>query len=271
MPQACRENSIFVISSNCLKNVEDIKGNMNGVFRTCHEVKSKRVQVNDTIVTVKPSSINEIVQGELVMKINRRENEHGLVRNIIYLVNEKKEVINSKKLLQYYINSKVAGNKSKVQYTPSSHGNCRNAEKSFFPLKKSTLNRFRSQVYQKGKRKIGNLYDAEMNANNDYKDYGNFPRSKKQLIDLSRSQLADNEVGDILAYNEELGSNGIIWHHSDIPDDLWVLGTNVMTNELSNATKVLPTSVDPTFSFGRYEVTPFIYGSVALNANQKTF
>ena len=124
------------------------------------------------------------------MKINRRENEHGLVRNIVYFVNEKIEVLNSKILMQYYINSKVAGNKSKIQYTPSSHGNCRNTEKSFFPLKKSTFNRFRSQVYRKGKRKIGNLYDPEMNANNDDKGYGDFPRSKKQLIDLSRSQLA---------------------------------------------------------------------------------
>ena len=225
MPQACRENSIFVISSNCLKNVEDIQNDLNGVFRMCHEVKSKIVQINDTIVTVKPNSNKEIVGGELVMKINRRENEHGLVRNIVYFVNEKKEVLNSKILLQYYINSKVAGNKSKVQYTPSSHGNCRNAEKSFFPPKKSTLNRFRSQVHQKGKRKTVNLYDAEMNANNDDKDYGDFARSKEQLIDLSRSQLADKEVGDISACNEELGSNGIIWHPSDIPDDLWVLGT----------------------------------------------
>ena len=184
-------------------------------------------------------------------------------------MNEEKEVLNSKILLQYYINSKVAGNKIRVQYTPSSHGNCRNAEKSFFPLKKSTLDRFRSQVYQKSKRKIGNLSDAEMNANNDDKDYDDFPRSKKQLIDLSRSQLTDNEVGDILAYNEELGSNGIIWHHSDMPDDLWVLGTNVMTNELSNATKVLPISDDPTFNFGCYEVTPFTYRSVAFECKSK--
>ena len=53
--------------------MEDIKSDLNGVFRTFHEVKSKRVQVNDTIVTVKPNSNKEIVEGELVMKINRRE------------------------------------------------------------------------------------------------------------------------------------------------------------------------------------------------------
>ena len=101
MPQAYRENSTFVISSNCLKNVEDIKSGLNGVFQTCHELKSKRVQVNDTIVTVKPNSNREIVEGELVTKINRRENEHGLVRNIVYFVNEKIEVLNSKILMQY--------------------------------------------------------------------------------------------------------------------------------------------------------------------------
>ena len=69
--------------------------------------------------------------------------------------------------------------------------------------------------------------------------------------------------------NEEFGSNGIIWHHSDIPNGFWVLGTNVMTNELSNATNLLPISVDPTFSFGRYEVTPFIYRSVAFECKSK--
>ena len=84
VPQACRENSIFVISSNCLKNVEDIKSDLNGVSRTCHKAKSKRVQVNNIIVTVKQNSNKEIVEVELVMKINRRENEYGLVRNITW-------------------------------------------------------------------------------------------------------------------------------------------------------------------------------------------
>ena len=96
VPQACRENSIFVISSNCLKNVEDIKSDLNGIFRTYHEAKLKRVQVNNIIVTVKQNSNKEIVEGVLVMKINRRENEDGLVRNIVYFVNEKKRSAESK-------------------------------------------------------------------------------------------------------------------------------------------------------------------------------
>ena len=48
------------------------------------------MQVNNIIVTVKQNSNKEIVEGELVMKVSRRENEHGLVRNIVYFVNGKK-------------------------------------------------------------------------------------------------------------------------------------------------------------------------------------
>ena len=48
--QACRENSIIVISSNCLKNVEDIKSDLNAVFGICHKAKSKRVQVNKLLL-----------------------------------------------------------------------------------------------------------------------------------------------------------------------------------------------------------------------------
>ena len=60
-------------------------------------------------------------------------------------------------------------------------------------------------------------------------------QGRKQLIDLFRSQLANNKVGDILTYIEELEDSGIIWHHSYFPDDLWLLETNVMINELFNS------------------------------------
>ena len=53
---------------------------------------------------------------------------------------------------------------------------------------------------------------------NEDSDYGDLPRSKKQLIDLPRSSFMDNEVGDILDYNKELNIDAILWHHSDIPE-----------------------------------------------------
>ena len=35
-------------------------------------------------------------------------------------------------------------------------------------------------------------------------------KKKKQLVDLSRSSLMDNEVGNILAYIEELNNDAIV-------------------------------------------------------------
>ena len=59
----------------------------------------------------------------------------------------------------------------------------------------------------------------------------------------------DNEVGHILADNEELNNDAIVWHHSDILDDRWVIGTENIAVEMANAI-TLPISVDPTFNFG---------------------
>ena len=45
---------------------------------------------------------------------------------------------------------------------------------------------------------------------NEDRDYRDLPRSKKQLIDLPRSFLMDNEVCDILAYNKELNNDATL-------------------------------------------------------------
>ena len=45
------------------------------------------------------------------MKVNRSENKQGLVRNIVYFLNKHNQVINSKVILQYYVNKKVFGNR----------------------------------------------------------------------------------------------------------------------------------------------------------------
>ena len=39
---------------------------------------------------------------------------------------------------------------------------------------------------------------------------GTFQDKKKQLVDLSRSSSMDNEVGNILAYIEELNNDAIV-------------------------------------------------------------
>ena len=127
----------------------------------------------------------------------------------------------------------------------------------------STLQNFKKQVTQKSERVISVLYDNVTQIRNKDSDYGDLPRSKKQLIDHLRSSLMDNEVGDILAYNKELNNDAIVWHQSDIPDDHWVIGTGNIGVEMANAI-TLSISVNPTFNFGAYDIAPFTYRSVVF-------
>ena len=105
----------------------------------------------------------------------------------------------------------------KVQDNAPNHNNS-GAEKPFSAIKKSTLQNFKKKLSQRGKRVISVLQDYVSQMQNKNSDYGKLPRSKKQLIDLSRSSLMDTEVDDVLTYSKELNIDSIVWHHSDIPE-----------------------------------------------------
>ena len=94
-------------------------------------------------------------------------------------------------------------------------------------LLKSTLDQLKSRLSNnRRKRPASFIYDNACQPQQNG-DYGDYPRSKKQLIDISYSVEKSNvhEVGDLLALNYEL-QDKIIRHHSDVPSDIWVLGTD---------------------------------------------
>ena len=75
-------------------------------------------------------------------------------------------------------------------------------------------------------------------------------------------------MGDILVYNKELNNDAIVWHESNVSDNLWVVGTENIAAEMSNAI-TLPKSVDGRFKFGAYDITPFTYSSVVFQCKSK--
>ena len=90
---------------------------------------------------------------------------------------------------------------------------CSNIENIEFSVsnKKSTISSYKSQLSgSSSKCSISVLYDKIHQYIGDDGKFGDRPRSKKQLIDLCRTQYADNEVGDFLAYNEELRDESTI-------------------------------------------------------------
>ena len=153
----------------------------------------------------------------------------------------------------------MCGDADSISFQVSKHGNAKN-EKPFYAVKKSTLIDFKSDlINDRRKRTASAMYDKAFEKHK-AGDYGDYPRSKKQLIDISHSicKSGVNEVGDLFALNAEIESK-IVWHHSDVPSDIWVIGTDYMSTELSKASELTALSVDRTFNFGKFEVTPFTY------------
>ena len=93
--------------------------------------------------------------------------------------------------MQYYINRKKCGGKE-VQHSAPYHGNS-SAKEPFLQLRQNTFQDFK----KRDKRVVSVLYDNVTQMRNEDSNYGDLPRSKKKLIDLSPYFLKGNEVGDI--------------------------------------------------------------------------
>ena len=83
--------------------------------------------------------------------------------------------------------------------------------------------------------------------------------------------MSTNPVDELLRYAKETDEKIVLSHH-DFPEDLCILGTGQMCKDLDrfcpSELMSQPCSVDPTFSFGKYEVTPFCYRHLFLKSKR---
>ena len=89
VPQACRRKLIFLIDTKCLKDIEDVKSDLNGVFRKCLEVKHRPVSINSAVAAFNvkvlgKGSSSDLSNGQTIMHTHRRENDRGLIRHIVW-------------------------------------------------------------------------------------------------------------------------------------------------------------------------------------------
>ena len=85
IPQACRRSSKFVISSDHIKNRNDIKSDLNGILKKCLDSKCKTVELSDFPVKIISPKKRKLNENQFYLNVNRRENIHGLIRNITIL------------------------------------------------------------------------------------------------------------------------------------------------------------------------------------------
>ena len=225
IPQSCRRNSIFAINTGVLKKLNDCLSDLNGKFPFKIEGRIHTVEIKKAVdgwgirvLNRKKSKIESSDQYHLA--IHRDRNKHGLVRNLWYLT-DANEIV-----LQYYIDRKICEGKEELEFIPESHGNSKSGN-PYYRKKSSLLHEIRSATITIGEKRTSAHQIIKNVKLKGILDFGDIPRSKKQIYDLAKSNQGNKmgEVESILVCNAELEQEEIIWFHRDLPSDLWVCGT----------------------------------------------
>ena len=154
VPQGCRKNAVFLINTKNTKDLDDGESDLNGTFRKSIESKWKTVETEIAEclnVMVIARKRNILDKNQIYMKIIKSKNSHELIITIVYFKDKVDKVVNSKIVLQYYIDRKICGDKEEVEYIASSHGNRKN-QKLFYSMKKVFFQILKTNCYIKEKR-----------------------------------------------------------------------------------------------------------------------
>ena len=224
-----------------------------------------------TLLQKKKAPLPSMDTFHFVQNSRRNKAAPSLARSIFLLKDMKGNIVNNVCLLQYHVN-KVDGRVDTVEV--KKHGNSRSTNpKPFYPLKKSTLSSIKENVGKKGsqgvyddiRRKAGGVFGAS--------SVSELPRGKQQIYNTKArigSSVTQDDVEDLLKYARD--KEDLILHHSDYPEDRWVLGTASMCSDLYKFTTsdllCHPFSVDPTFKMGQFEITPIVYKNLLLKSKR---
>ena len=78
---------MFLINTKSIKELEDVKSDLNGTFKKLIESKWKTIetQTGECLnVKVIPNKRNILDKNQVFMKMNISKNSHGLISNIVY-------------------------------------------------------------------------------------------------------------------------------------------------------------------------------------------
>lgn len=243
---------------------------MNGSYSHTLRIASWTIEIDENkegnVIAKKKIELKSSNQYHIY--VHSTKNISGLCRSIFIMRGEGGHVINDQCLLQYTIQDK---NCDKVSFNVPAHGNSKKSSKPFYPVKKSTIEALKKEVTTKSPSVVYSNASAAAGGIMGAREPGDLPRSRQQMYDLKYKSKKTDEVDELLQYSKHKEESIILEHH-DVPEDLWVLGKKHMTSDLSRfctSEKLChPFSVDPTFSFGKYEVTPFTYKHLFLKCKR---
>ena len=283
VPLRVRSNKAFLMDTTKFKQWEDIKSVMNGSFPQILRTSTWTVEKEgypSLFCKVISKKCEELKwEGQYHVKFSSKKNHAGLCRSIVLLTDVAGAVVNNVCLLQYHITT----GEDNVNFEVKSHSAAK--KQTFFPCEKSLLNTLKERVtkepartvYEDEKKKAGRPSKAENigqlpRSRQQVYNLSQLPRSRQQVYNLSHlHKLSTDPVDELLKYAKETEERIVISHHH-FPEDLWILGTDQMCKDLTRfcTSELLcyPLSVDPTFSFGKYEVTAFCYRRLFLKCKR---
>ena len=205
---------------------------------------------------------------EFHMQMNSKMNASGLCRSIFLLSGKNGEVLRHTALLQYHIADE---NCEEVEFQVASHGNRKHGSKPFYPTQKSTLLSIKQELSENSASVAFKKVYSNSGGVCRARQPSELPRSRNQAYDVKYKLKKGDNVDELLLYSKHKDENIVIEHH-DVPEDLWVLGKTHMSQDLSrfccSSAHNHPLSVDPTFNFGKFEVTPYSYKHLLLTSKR---
>lgn len=236
-PLRVRENAAFLVNVDSYNNWEDIKDDMNGAYTkplTCG-TWTFECQKNDNgetdIKLVARKALPLMKNSQYHLLINSKANKAcpSLVRSIFLMKDSSHTIVNGMALLQYHITS----GEEQVDFHVGVHGNSSKFSKAaFYPTAKSTLEALKQKVGNNAPSQVYKAVYDKAGGSSQARTPGTLPRSRKQVYDLQfRANKENDPVEDLLVY-ARMKDDTVVLRHEDLPNDLWVLGTKVMCNDL---------------------------------------
>ena len=261
----------FLVDVSNLRHWEDVKSDMNGTFPKVLRIGTWTLDIGvemDVEILAK-KKIPLSCDSQMHIHINSKMNVHGLCRSLFFLSDKGGNILHNTCLLQYHLADENDGEDLVFDVAP--HGNRKHGKKPFYPTQKSTLDAMKAELSEHAPsvafRKVSNASGGMLGA----QQPGQLPRSREQLYDLKRKAKTEDQVDELLLYSKSKDEPFIIEHH-DVREDLWVLGKGHMSRDLSrfctSGIRSHPFCVDPTFNFGKFEVTPFSYKHLLLKSTR---
>jgi len=201
--------------------------------------------------------------------INSKRNKAGLCCFIFFLRGQDEEVLNSLCLLQYTIAKEAQS--TEVVHHVSPNGNRKGKRKPYSPAKKSTIQAIRDKLGSNSAAVAFRISRFLQVAPWVLHILENCPDPENRCT-TSRTRLKKvDDVDELLLYARHREEPTVLEHH-DVPEDLQVLAKPNITKDLSRfctSDKLShQLSVDPTFNFGKCEVTAFTYKHLFLKSKR---